>query len=130
MRPGGDAGPFGHFSDTPLHWRRQRLGCPGLHTALPHRYTPAGSLTGSALWSPRLLIVVTGPFESEPSGFPVPPVHEAAAPRRLATMAKSKAAWRPDLNGPAIRDGKKLRPVRAACWAWGSWAKACAPTRC
>ena len=34
-------------------------------------------------------------------------------------MAKSRAAWSPARNGRADQPGKKLRPVRAACWAGG-----------
>ncbi len=45
-------------------------------------------------------------------------------------MAKSKAAWSPDLNGPAMREGKKLLPVRAVCWDCDSWDSTCGPTRC
>jgi hypothetical protein len=35
-------------------------------------------------------------------------------------MAKSSAAWRPDLNGAAMSEGKNWRLVSVTCWAWGS----------
>jgi hypothetical protein len=50
-------------------------------------------------------------------GFLPPLVQETAAATRLAPMAKSNVACRPARNGAVISRGKKLWPVRVACWA-------------
>ena len=111
QRPSGDPGQFRYFADAPLDWCRRRLGCPWPTYGSPPLLHPrrlADGLRDSSrsLCDFSVSIVVTAPSESEASGAPPPRVHEAAAPRRLATMAKSKAAWRPDLNGPAMREGR------------------------
>ena len=62
------------------------------------------------------------------AGFFPPRVHEAPAASKLAMMAKSSAACRPALNGAEMSEGKNPRPVRAACWAWGSVDSTCGPS--
>src|ERR1700722_2223205 len=59
-----------------------------------------------------------------------PRVHDATAAKRLATIAKSSAACNPALKGVAINPGKKLRPVRAACWVADKCERTLDPTRC
>jgi hypothetical protein len=49
---------------------------------------------------------------------------------RQATMAESKAAWRPWRKGPEMRDGKKVRPVTTAACPGGRWASTDEPRRC
>ena len=53
-----------------------------------------------------------------PSAATFPPrVHDTAAATSEATIAKSKVARSPALNGAVINVGKKLRPVSVACCA-------------
>ena len=46
------------------------------------------------------------------SDWPDPRIHENTAPMKHSTAARLKARRRPLPKGPAMRFGKKLRPVR------------------
>ena len=54
---------------------------------------------------------------------------QARAPTIEQATAKPKAKSRPVAKGALMREGKKARPVRVACWAALRWPRTAAGTR-
>ena len=81
----------------------------------PTHYTRAGSLADSGfvsvLFEFSFSMLDRDAIETaDASGMSLPLLQEATAARRLATMAKSKAAWSPDLNG-SRNQGREEAPA-------------------
>ena len=62
--------------------------------------------------------------------FESPRVHEAAAATRQVTMAKSKAACRPDVNGFGDQSGEEAAPGERRGLGMGHLQSTAGPSRC